>query len=54
MTEPRYFHSPAIEPASALWDADQAVVYQRLAAAYEKSGEGGKEKTPSAQSDSRE
>jgi len=37
-----------------LWDADLAVVFERLAARYEKSGEGGKEKTPSAHSDSRE
>lgn len=54
MNELRSYHSPRVEPDSALWDADLAVVFQRLAAAYEKSGEGGKEKTPSAQSDSRE
>lgn len=54
MTEARWFHSPAVQPDSALWDADQTVVFQRLAAGYEKSGEGGKDKVPSAHSDSRE
>lgn len=43
--------SMAIQPDAALWDAETGMVFERLAAAYDKQTG---EKTASAHSDSRE